>query len=284
MFCTSCGNKIDKSVSFCSFCGVKNKKPSRKFKRCPFCGEKNNIKDESCSYCSRVLIEKIKITQENLSNSVPSPKHRKELIFSKFFNRLKGVNYFKLILNKYIFLIIFIAFIIWVYSGDYSHNVDNVNLPPPKSVNMNSNSFAEFAPPPVTSLDNGTIIKKNNIYFNGDGELQIKNGSNLDAVGKLIIDGMSVFTVYIKSNNNYTIKGISDGVYWLAFSQGLGWNSTEKKFKQNVQYSVFDETFDFKIIRENNKYYSTIFEVTLHPILGGEAETSSVDPGQFNSY
>jgi len=127
-------------------------------------------------------------------------------------------------------------------------------------------------------------IKKNGVYLRGDGTLEVKNGTNLDAVAKLIRGGSSVLTVYIKANSVYMIADISDGVYWLAFAQGLNWNSTTKKFQRNTQYSVFDETFDFITTEDSRYYHYTAFEVTLNPVVGGTAETSSVDPTQFDAY
>ena len=104
------------------------------------------------------------------------------------------------------------------------------------------------------------------------------------AVAKLVRGGSSTFTVYIKANSNYTITDISDGIYWLVFAQGLDWNSTTQKFRRNVQYSAFDKTFDFTTTKDYQYFYYSEFEVTLHPVIGGTAETSSVDPEQFNAY
>ena len=129
-----------------------------------------------------------------------------------------------------------------------------------------------------------SIFKKNNIYIKGDGELQINNGTSLDAVAKLIRGGTSVLTVYIKANSNYTMLNISDGTYWLAFAQGLDWDSTTKKFRRNKQYSVFEETFNFITTEDSNYYYPSGFEVTLNPVIGGTAETEDIPGSQFDQY
>ncbi len=99
-------------------------------------------------------------------------------------------------------------------------------------------------------------------------------------MAKLIRGGTSVLTVYIKANNAYTMRDISDGVYWLAFALGLDWDSTTQKFRSNRQYSAFEDTFNFTTT--NEEY--TIFEVTLNPVLGGTAETTDVNPQQFDAY
>jgi len=133
---------------------------------------------------------------------------------------------------------------------------------------------------PGNSLPTGTIIKKRSAYLQGDGQLQISNGTNYDAVAKLIRDGASVLTVYIKANSTYTMGNISDGTYWLAFAQGTDWNATTQKFNRNSQTSAFDDTFVFKT---TDTQYSG-WEVTLNPVAGGTAQSTNVDPAQFDQY
>lgn len=133
---------------------------------------------------------------------------------------------------------------------------------------------------PGNSLPTGTVLKKRSAYLQGEGELQISNGTSYDAVAKLIRDGASVLTVYIKANSTYTMKNISDGTYWLAFAQGTDWNATTQKFNRNAQASAFDETFEF----ETTATQSAGWEVTLNPVAGGTAQSSDVDPAQFDQY
>jgi len=133
---------------------------------------------------------------------------------------------------------------------------------------------------PGNSLPTGTVLKKRSTYLQGEGELQISNGTSYDAVAKLIRDGASVLTVYIKANSTYTMKNISDGTYWLAFAQGTDWNATTQKFNRNAQASAFDETFDFKTTATQTAGW----EVTLNPVAGGTAQSSDVDPAQFDKY
>lgn len=133
---------------------------------------------------------------------------------------------------------------------------------------------------PGNSLPTGTVLKKRNAYLQGDGELQISNGTTYDAVAKLIRDGTSVLTVYIKANSTYTMKDISDGTYWLAFVQGTDWNANTQQFNRNAHASAFDETFEFET---TTTQYSG-WEVTLNPVTGGTAQSSDVDLSQFDQY
>ncbi len=154
-------------------------------------------------------------------------------------------------------------------------------LPPP-STTAQTEQESTYKPDltPGNSLPTGTVIKKRSAYLQGDGQLQISNGTNYDAVAKLIRDGASVLTVYIKANSTYTMENISDGTYWLAFAQGTDWNATTKKFNRNTQTSAFDDTFVFET---TDTQYSG-WEVTLNPVTGGTAQSSDVDPAQFDQY
>jgi hypothetical protein len=215
---------------------------------------------------------------------------KKEKVYSdsNFFQRVKGFfskkeNYSKLL--KYFVILLVAIFFIWIISSDDSSNNSGTKTSLPLPAEEVSSGLVVSQPSgPAFSLPNGTIIKKNNYYLRGDGELQIKNGTNLDAVAKLInggtSGGKSILTVYIKANSTYTMRDISDGIYWLVFAQGSDWDSTSQKFKRNTQYSAFEDTFDF--ITTYSEY--TIFEVTLNPVVGGTAETNDVPASQFDQY
>jgi hypothetical protein len=245
------GQKFNQASMFCKHCG---KQINDEAKFCKFCGEK--------------------VIQESFAYSTPK---------SSF---LKKINWRKLLLNRYVAILLGVIFIVWIAaSDDSSYNSGGTKAPLPTPVQQASDDVVEFTPTtPAVSLANGTILKKNTAYLYGEGKLHIKNGTSLDAVAKLIRGGSSIYTVYIKANSNYTITGVSDGIYWLAFAQGLDWDSKTQKFRRNVQYSSFDETFDFTTTEDYQYIYYPEFEVTLHPVVGGTAETSSVDPTQFNAY
>jgi len=289
MFCKNCGKQINKSAKFCKYCGVELiteiKDTFIEGKTCPFCNKTISFDCEECPYCKHLLIERIPSSDQPVHETQKS-NHHVRLGFPrkirKFF--VERINYSKLL--KYSVILLGIIFVVWIFSGDeplYNSGGTKASLPAP--VQQVSDDVVKFAPStPAVSLANGTILKKNNVYLRDYGKLHIKNGTTLDAVAKLIHGGTSVLTVYIKANSNYTITDISDGVYWLAFAQGLDWDSTTQKFRRNIQYSVFDETFDFTTTEDYQYIYYPEFEITLHPVIGGTAETSSVDPEQFNAY
>lgn len=181
-------------------------------------------------------------------------------------------------LGRYWFLILVVVLVVWGVIGDSG---SSSTLPPPAPATAQvAPSTALPLPANIVSLSTGTVIKRVPTYLQGDGELNIDNGTGYDAVAKLIRNGTSVFTVYIKTGTKYTIKNISDGTYWLAFTQGINWDSTTKKFTNSNSSSSFDSTFDY----ETTDTQYTTYEITLNPVVGGTAETSSVNSDQFDAY
>ena len=112
----------------------------------------------------------------------------------------------------------------------------------------------------------------------GQGELLIRNGTGGDGVVVLAeSEHQPVAAVYLRAGSNYRIRGIANGNYQLFFSTGDSWDGNDKRFTENVKYQRFEDDFPY---RSTLAGYN-IWEVTLHPILGGNASTERVDPDQF---
>lgn len=291
MYCKNCGKKIDSSEKFCRHCGGRvsgEEKTDNTSRICPFCKSRINIDDNECPICHRVLVEKISSSSSHQTHEARDYHVRKgQGLFTnlrKFFR--EKINLRKFFFNRYFLIIVGVIFVVWISSGDdTSYNSGGTKAPLPTPVQQVSDDVVEFTPTtPAVSLANGTIIKKNTAYLYGEGKLYIDNGTGQDTVAKLVRGGSSIFTVYIKANSKYTITSISDGTYFLLFAHGTDWDSTNQIFKRNFSTSRFDETFDFTTTEDYQYIYYPEFEVTLHPVVGGTAETSSVDPAQFNAY
>lgn len=190
------------------------------------------------------------------------------------------MNNFLSLLRRFWFLAL-IGVLIIIGMFDDSSSGTTAPLPPP-SATAQSEQVSDYQPDltPGVSLPTGTVIKKRSAYLKGEGELKISNGTSYDAVAKLIRDGASVLTVYIKAGSTYSMTDISDGTYWLAFAQGTDWNATDQKFNRNAHFQAFDETFDF--VTTDTR--SAGWEVTLNAVSGGTASASDVDPNQFDQY
>jgi hypothetical protein len=116
--------------------------------------------------------------------------------------------------------------------------------------------------------------------FSGKGELEIDNGLDLDAVGILSSvkePKVPIIAVYISAGDSFTITGISDNVYILYFSVGESWDLKSNRFLEKSLYQKFNNQFEFTTTLEE---YTT-WEVTLHPVVGGEAQTFPVSENQF---
>lgn len=265
-------------------------------KNCPFCKKTITKNNSTCPHCHHVLIEKIGNTQKTHQKKKIKAKKK----FKKYLRQLTGNinwNNFK----KYLPVLILVVIIIFISTREKSttHINTNYNQKPISVIPDNQNNQVEVTNAPCVpqkdlkdyvSLLNGTELSKNSYYLNGLGELEIKNGTSLDAIAKLVninID-KSVFTVYIKANSSYKINKIKDGNYKLFFNLGNDWNTEIKAFNINSGYEVFEDLFDFTTIEyTEGNYINTeysIFEVTLNPIIGGQAETNNINAVEFANY
>jgi hypothetical protein len=140
-------------------------------------------------------------------------------------------------------------------------------------------------PPPTATprtLATGTLIKQ---IMTGDGcgELAIENGNDIDSVAVLSgIHGLRTLAVYVGAHSKFTtVTCIADGTYYLYFTLGEDWDSNSARFTRRVRFFRFEDTFVFetKPIQGGEEY--TRWNVTLHPVEGGTAETPPVPEGEF---
>jgi len=268
-------------------------------KRCPFCKEEISKFNTSCPNCGRVIIETIenfdfgknvlrrnkssyfrKIKKiltnfwsrlEDLINKIKNKFRPKKKIYTYQFDKWKKY-------KKIIFILVAVIIIILIInsSNNIEYGKNDLAIPPIQK---------EYI-----SLPNGTIINSIPLYLDGLGEIRIDNGTNVDALAKLVKNypHISVYTVYIKAKSVYKMTEISDGYYDLYFAHGQDWDEINQKFSVNVSYSKFEDGFDFVTQNEylldgvNTRY--TTFEVTLHSVLGGSAETDKVSEKEFNQF
>ncbi len=86
-------------------------------------------------------------------------------------------------------------------------------------------------------------------------------------------------SIYIRSDDSYRLVSVPDGTYFLFFSTGEEWDSNAGRFANNARYQRFTDEFDFNT---TSRGYS-IWEVTLHGVIGGDAGSISVDEDEFPS-
>ena len=153
-------------------------------------------------------------------------------------------------------------------------------------INFRRLTFNDWEPtsyiPEPQSLPTGTyLIKK---MSSGYGELTIENGLQSDAVvvlSNFYNPKIALIAVYIQAGDTYTITGIEDGIYTLYFVIGKDWDNNKKEFRQPEMYSRFKDSLVFETTTTSTYIEYTIYTVTLHPVVGGQAETERVSKDEF---
>lgn len=112
----------------------------------------------------------------------------------------------------------------------------------------------------------------------GEGDLEIDNGQDLDAVAVMTtLADAPIFSVYVRARSQFKIEGIRDGTYKLFFMLGEDWDAVTGRFTRKARYEVFEDTFRYTTTSTT----ATIWRVTLHSVVGGTAQTDNVDPSKF---
>jgi uncharacterized C2H2 Zn-finger protein len=270
-------------------------------KHCPFCKKEVQQDAAKCPHCGMTIRESFATAHHtNSSTSTHSnTTHKKPNLFKQakekvvaYLHRPKvyRAGHAKADVYKKWAVVVMVGLFAYGLYSSGSRTVA-VNQNPIQSTNYVVPTLASTPQQPaviVTSPNTGTIIKRDYDYLQGNGKLHISNGTNLDAVAKLVYADHSVFSVYIRAGGEYTISNVSDGYYRLMFALGNNWHSDSKMFALNSAYSKFDESFDFKTTSYEDDSYRhfryTTFRVTLNPVMGGQATTASVNPAEFNNY
>jgi pSer/pThr/pTyr-binding forkhead associated (FHA) protein len=133
------------------------------------------------------------------------------------------------------------------------------------------------ATPLPRRLSNGTFIKEA-VPRDGQGDLEIDNGQDLDAVAVMTtLADAPIFSVYVQARSKFKVEGIRDGTYKLFFMLGEDWDSATGRFTRKVHYEVFEDTLRYTTTSTT----ATIWRVTFHSVFGGTARTNDVDPSRF---
>ncbi len=137
--------------------------------------------------------------------------------------------------------------------------------------------------------DSGTVMATGS-YSTGLGYLTISNGTDTDAIAKLVDFriGRSYREVYVQANASITIQNIAIGSYELLFSLGKDYAPSLGKFLTNASYSKFDSTIDFAETKERTGNTITTnydsYRLTLNKVAGGNAATSRISEAEFTKY
>ncbi len=133
--------------------------------------------------------------------------------------------------------------------------------------------------PPVRSIATGTQIVWE--LQGGYGQLVVKNQiTGQDAVVILAPAGdpeTAVLAVYVKSGQDWTVDGITDGQYVLYDMVGTNWDDADKKFEHTSEYARFGSTLNYYTTDTESKVYT----ITLSGAGSGDTLSSPVSPGDM---
>jgi len=136
--------------------------------------------------------------------------------------------------------------------------------------------------------ENGFVFK--NTMSSGEGTLKISNGCNTHSVIKLIdkAKDRAVYAVFVRANSAFKITGIPNGTYRVLFAAGHGWDDLDAKFRNSAGSSEFENPLVYttkeRTTSEGVLNYYHNMELTLNPVVGGNAQTKELSNSEFEKY
>ncbi|MEU6330738.1 hypothetical protein ABZ851_26190 [Streptomyces sp. NPDC047049] len=130
-------------------------------------------------------------------------------------------------------------------------------------------------------LANGAFLRDGS--RGGLGRLTVKNGTGTDAVMTLTRGTRTAFSVYVRSGSETTVRSVNSGSYTVYFTTGEDWNGTKSSFTRECRFEKFDDRATFRTMRVAGGTQYTVLTFSLNKVLGGNAATSAVPPGEFPS-
>ncbi|MGX1761935.1 hypothetical protein ACWIG5_34360 [Streptomyces lydicus] len=130
-------------------------------------------------------------------------------------------------------------------------------------------------------LANGSFVHDGS--RDGLGRLTIKNGTGTDAVMTLTRGTRTAFSVYVRSGSEATVGSVNSGSYAVYFTTGEDWNGAKSSFTRECRFEKFDDRATFRTVRVAGGTQYTVLTFSLNKVIGGNARTSAVPPGDFPS-
>ncbi|MFG1704170.1 hypothetical protein ACFLIM_13355 [Nonomuraea sp. M3C6] len=111
----------------------------------------------------------------------------------------------------------------------------------------------------------------------GLGRLKIKNGTPRDGVVTLVKGKTKAISIYVRARSTASIKDVRDGTYRIYFTTGTRFSTSKGRFGRGATYQRFNDRLKYTTTATQ----STIWTLTLNPVRGGNARTSSINPKDF---
>ncbi|MGH3986910.1 MAG: hypothetical protein ACRDTZ_06280, partial [Pseudonocardiaceae bacterium] len=146
-----------------------------------------------------------------------------------------------------------------------------------------SYQWGEFLPAPTPlperRLANGRLLDSQR--RTGSGQLKVDNGTEHDAVVKLVQGGSPVVSVYVGKRSETTVGKINNGSYELFYTSGIDWDGQLKTFTRSCLFERFEEPVEFTTVPVQGGIKYTIQSIGLQPRIGGNAQTTEVPAQSF---
>lgn len=130
-------------------------------------------------------------------------------------------------------------------------------------------------------LANGAFVRDGS--RGGLGRLTVNNGTGSDAVVTLTRGSSTAFSVYVRKGSKATVRSVNSGAYTVYFTTGEDWNGGKRSFTRGCSFEKFDDKANFRTVRVAGGTQYTVLTFTLNKVIGGNASTSTVPPGEFPS-
>jgi hypothetical protein len=127
----------------------------------------------------------------------------------------------------------------------------------------------------VDRPDTGTTISGEKAQSDSFEDLTVENGLSVDAVVVVVKESSPnqvIRAVYIRGHDSYILMDLGIDKAEVYFMLGNNWSDQENKFLSDLKYERFEEVFDFS-------WYT--YEITLHGVIGGTADTEYIDEEEF---
>jgi DNA polymerase III epsilon subunit-like protein len=121
---------------------------------------------------------------------------------------------------------------------------------------------------------------------NGPGVLTVRNGTDRNAIAKLIntTTDTKECSFLVCANSSWAMSGVRDGNFRLIFAYGDAVVVGSDHFESPTGFSEFKESFRFQTTWTAGGITYSTFSVTLHTVSYGNARTGKITPGEFDKY
>ena len=138
----------------------------------------------------------------------------------------------------------------------------------------------------VEALNHGSVLTTTIQALQGSSKLTVLNGTDTAAVAKLIdpINGKKLISFSIRPHDSTGIVGVPTGSYRLVFAFGNTIYKDTDELTNPTGFAQFDNLFSFVTISDSDGTKFNSVDVTLNPVVGGNAKSSKISREEFEKW